>query len=246
MIFESVLDILTAHKIGQTRLKLKKFLESEILGKRVIWLLDGFDEVNKNKEGIIEFINNLRNDGYKFVLTSRPYERESQLITRNIYNIVLLEIDDIVPYLRNFYITVAKAQGYSPIQKWVSKKIISVVSNINRHPRLLTISRIPLILTFLAILGIHELTTAQLPSSEFEIFKLFIEQLLMHVELERFNRDTNSILPEINNVDEVREILRWGFYFVSLHLFTNAKTNSGNSSFYNVKQGLAEKLTLNS
>ena len=157
-----------------------------------------------------------------------------------IYSIQLLENEDIYPFLYNFYSAIAQNLVSSEPANWVNRKVLNITKKLNLNYNLLLFCKKPLIMAFLAVLGLDSKTEG-FPNTEKEIFGIFIERFITNYEFKHSDLSRNGFLPDVTNEVESKEILLWGFYQISYYLFMAKFNSASGTSVTQIEQNISEK-----
>ncbi len=221
LLLEAALEILTEHKVGEAKLQLKSALISAIGRKHVHFLFDGLDEVHVCKKQIIDTLNDLVADGYRIVITSRPigYERLEGI---EHYEVLPLLPADAASFSLRWFNMLAEARRV-PInerQAWAIERGEWLKAQINDRPSLREIARVPLLLTFLAILAGDE-PRKDLPRLRKKLYKEYVERLFTTWESQRKKLTLGNLEGE-----KARTLALWVLYRTAYILHSVYYSNS--------------------
>ena len=178
-LLDAALDILTEHVVAGSKIKLRSALASSIENKQVRLLFDGLDEVHACKQEIVATLTALTANGNRIVVTSRPigYER---LLGFEHYEVLPLQSEDAFTFSTRWFRYLAEAHGVEKEQQqeWSIERSKWLQSQLESRQSLREIARIPLLLTFLAILAGDE-PGDELPRYRKDLYAKYIDKMRM-------------------------------------------------------------------
>ncbi|RMF29601.1 MAG: NACHT domain-containing protein, partial [Chloroflexi bacterium] len=185
-LLEAALDHLTAHKAGEEREKLRRVLTEEIAAKRVLWLLDGLDEVRRHRREVVEGIAQLVGDGHRVVVTSRPVGYAPIPRCDVLYEVLPLRLEEAHAFVDRWFRALAAAQGVSEEEQgaWAGRRSRWMERQLAERPGLREVAQNPLMLTFLAVLAGDE-PRREFPRHRKDLYARYVERLFTTWEAQR-------------------------------------------------------------
>lgn len=189
---------------------------------RKLWLVDALDEARDSKDEVIQQVKKLTGDR---VLTSRPIGYPGTLPEPfQHFEVLPLVADDVDRFMHNWFHVLAEQRQVAA--DWVAERVAWLQQQLADRPRIRTLTRNPLLLTFLVILASDELEH-DLPTQRAELYRRYIEELLNSWELQRRPHTAGQGQPDLQlgrlQGSEARRAALSGLYSTGwyLHLAYN-------------------------
>ncbi len=213
---EAVLDVLSEHKIGDDKEKLQAVLLWLMSQRRVRFLFDGLDEVHVHRQEVRDALEGWRADGHKIVVTSRPTGYE-HLAGYDLYEVLPLLPEDAQAFTHKWFKSLAKTRRLpvDTIDDWVARRAKWLQTQITERPALQELARIPLFLTFLAILAGDE-PQADLPRKRPNLYQAYLERLVTSWEMH--HRKQKKLAFGSFAGEHAHKLALWSLFFVALQL----------------------------
>jgi HEAT repeat protein len=198
---------------------LRQALEDEIENGQVLWLVDALDEARGWAANAARQAGRLPG---QLILTSRPVGYVSTgLESLPHFEVLPLTPENVDEFLQSWFDLLAAQRAAD--DEWTAARVIWLKKQLEVRPRILALTRNPLLLTFLVILA-GEDPLHDLPDKRAELYRRYIEELLDSWEAERRPRSGAEGLPAFTlgplQGEQARQAALQGFYFLgwSLHL----------------------------
>jgi HEAT repeat protein len=199
--------------------ELRQALENEIKSEHILWLVDALDEARGWATEAARQAGKLLG---QLILTSRPVgyvSTGSESLPH--FEVLPLTPKNVDEFLQNWFDLLATQRAAS--DEWTAARVTWLKRQLETRPHIRTLTRNPLLLTFLVILA-GEDPLHDLPDQRAEIYRRYIEELLDSWETERRPKsgaEGKSVftLGSLQG-DQARQMALQGFYYLgwALHL----------------------------
>ncbi len=162
---------------------LRQELETQIEHDQVLWLLDAQDEARDQAAFCATQAARLRG---QVVLSSRPIGYSAPPGGWAVYELLPFAAEDIQDFLQRWFSmlsdTTDSLDGHNA--NWAFERAAWLKAQLAERPHLEPLARIPLLLTFLAVLAGNE-PDQPLPDQRSELYQRYVEELLVSREAQR-------------------------------------------------------------
>ena len=197
--------------------QLHRSLEKAVETGHVLWLMDGLDEARGWRDKAAQQADRLPG---RLIVTSRPvgYQRIG-LESLPHFEILPLKPEDVEQFLRDWFGVLAEQHAFGP--EWVEQRVSWLKSQLEQRPRIQSLTRNPLLLTFMVILAGKD-PHSELPSQRAAFYRRYVEDLLDSWETYRRpqsgpeGEQAFSLGPFVG--DRARLAAREGFYYLGWYL----------------------------
>jgi HEAT repeat protein len=198
---------------------LRQALDDESKNGRVLWLVDALDEARGWAANAARHAGQLSG---QLILTSRPVGYVSTgLESLPHFEVLPLTPENVDEFLQSWFGLLATQQAAD--DDWTTARVTWLKKQLETRPRIRTLTRNPLLLTFLVILAGKD-PVQELPGQRAELYRRYIEELLDSWEVERRPKSGAEGKPVFTlgplQGEQARQAALLGFHYLgwSLHL----------------------------
>ena len=175
------------------------------LDRRIIFLLDAFDETRDKKEKVVREIEDMRSryENALFIVTSRiTGYYDVPLTAFTPYLIEDIQIDGVFEFVRNWFGILASERAREEPEdwnNWAKERTNDLIHKIGNNTRLKRIATTPLYLTFLVLLTSDPNT--ELPETRADLLKGYFDKLILNWEEKHKVPDSEDLVKGFSSED---------------------------------------------